>query len=150
MRKVVDEFEWEGWIVSVEEEDGTKEIVLTAKGEEEASFWFSEEDFLEGSLEDFIKNRGKGYEIYSYTPKGGVTEYYLRKRRIKEMIGVDQWGREYRFDVSEVRDELNRMHSEICEVIEKLKERSDTEFFDEINALCDVLSEIENLKKLYF
>ena len=68
----------------------------------------------------------------------------------KEMVGVDQWGREYRFDVSEVREELNRMHSEICEVIEKLKERSDTEFYEEINALCDVLSEIENLKKLYF
>ena len=68
---------WSGFKVEIDTQK--REIYLYAEDDPEPLI-LGEEDFLSGNFEDFISNPNK-YELYSYTPRGGVTKYYVRRKQ---------------------------------------------------------------------
>lgn len=70
--------------------------------------------------------------------------------KMRKMRGTDEFGREYEFDISEIRRKLDEIKKDISKVMQMLVEKSDTEHLKELNYLGYVLKEIDELKNIYF
>jgi len=66
------------------------------------------------------------------------------------MKGTDDFGRQYKFDIDEVRKKLDKIRNNIDKAMKSLVEKSDTEHLNELNSLEDALKEIDILEKIYF
>ncbi len=69
---------------------------------------------------------------------------------MRKMKGIDEFGREYEFDISEIKRKLDEIKKDISKVMHMLVEKSDTEHLNELNSLEDALKEIDILEKIYF
>jgi len=69
---------------------------------------------------------------------------------MRKMRGIDEFGREYEFEISEIRRKLDEIKKDISKVMQMLVEKSDTEHLRELNHLEDILKEIDELKNIYF
>ena len=70
--------------------------------------------------------------------------------KMRKMRGIDEFGREYEFEISEIRRKLDEIKKDISKVMQMLVEKSDTEHLRELNHLEDILKEIDELKNIYF
>jgi len=66
-------------------------------------------------------------------------------RDIKELIGIDDWGREYRVSKEDIKRRCSKIIKTIDSVIDDLKEKTD---YENVDKLCSAIEMIEMIKEM--
>ena len=64
---------------------------------------------------------------------------------MNELIGIDDWGREYKISKEDIERECSKIARTIDSVIEDLKEKTD---YENVEKLCSAIEEIERMKEM--